>query len=53
MVVLQHSTKPFSTFDLSGNGTDIVARINQSVAESLMISLGVVMLDVPMNGILK
>ena len=36
MVVLEHSTKPFSTFDLSCNGIDMIARINQFVAESLM-----------------
>ena len=53
MVVLEHATKPFSALDLSRNGIDIIARIDELVAEALMVSLAVVMLDVFTNGVLK
>ena len=53
MVVLEHATKPFSALDLSRNGIDIIARIDEFIAEPLMIPLAVVMLDVFTNGVLE
>lgn len=52
-VVLEHSTKSLATFDHSGNGSSIVVRFDQFVAESLMNSLCMVVHDVFANGILK
>ena len=53
MVVLEHATKPFSALDLSRNGIDIIARIDELVAEALMVSLAVVMLNEVGNSSLK
>ncbi len=53
MVVLQHATEPFSVLGLSRNGIDIIARIDEMVAQTLMVSLAVVMLDVFTIGVLE
>ncbi|MEO2016292.1 MAG: hypothetical protein ABGZ53_18180, partial [Fuerstiella sp.] len=45
VVVLEHATESFSALDLSRNGTDIIARINELVAEALMVSLAMIMLN--------
>ena len=42
MVVLQQPTEPFPALDLAGTLTNIILGFEQSIAESLMISLGVV-----------
>ena len=53
MVVLEHATESFSALDLTSDGIDIIARIDEPVAEALVVSLAVVMLDVFTNGVLK
>ena len=53
MVVLEQTTKSFTAFDFASNRTSITVRLNQLIAESLMIPLAVVMLDVFTNGILE
>ena len=53
MVVLEQSTKPMPTLDLAGDSFDVSIGMNQLVGQPLMISLGVVMLDVLPNCILK
>ena len=53
MVVLQHATESFAALNLSRNGIDIIARIDEMVAQTLMVSLAVVMLDVFTNGVLE
>ena len=53
MVVLQHSTKPFTAWDSAHDRTRMVIRLNEFVTESLMIALGVVVLDVLLHGLLK
>ena len=45
VVVLQHATESFSALDLSRNGIDIIARIDELVAEALMVSLAMIMLE--------
>ena len=52
-VVLEHSTESFTAFDFASNRTSITVRLNQLIAESLMIPLTVVMLDVFTNGLLE
>ena len=53
MVVLEHATESFSALNLSRNGIDIIARIDELVAEALMVSLGMIVLDVFTNCVLK
>jgi hypothetical protein len=53
VVVLEHATKPFSALDLSRNGIDIIARIDELVAEALMVSLAMIMLNEVGNSSLK
>ena len=53
MVVLQHATESFSAFDSARDGTDICGRLDELIAEPLMIPLAVVVLDVLMHGVLK
>ena len=42
VVVLQHATEPFSALDLTSDGTNILIRINEMVAQALMISLAMI-----------
>jgi len=53
MVVLQHSTESFSALDFTSDGTDILIRINEMVAQALMIPLAMIMLNVFTNCVLK
>ena len=53
MVVLEHATESFAALNLSRNGIDIIARIDELVAEALMVSLAMIMLDVFTNCVLK
>jgi hypothetical protein len=53
VVVPQHATKSLTAFDPASNGISIILWLNQLIAEPLMISLAVVMLDVFTNGVLE
>ena len=53
VVVLQHATESFSALNLSRNGIDIIARIDELVAEALMVSLAMIMLNEVGNSSLK
>jgi len=46
VVAPQHSTESFATLDLSSDSTNFFARINQLIAESLMIPFGVIVLKI-------
>lgn len=45
MIVLEQSAKPLSTFDLSVNASDFFTRLNDRVAQSLVIALMLVVLQ--------
>jgi hypothetical protein len=45
MVILQQPSQPFPTLDLAGNLADLVARLNELIVESLVISFAVVVLE--------
>ena len=49
MVVLQHVTESFAARDLTSDGTNILIRLDELVAQALMISLGMIVLDVFTN----
>ena len=49
VVGLQHATESFTALDLTSDGTNILIRINEMVAQALMISLGMIVLDVFTN----
>ena len=53
MVVLQHATESFAALDFTSDGTNILIRLDEFIAEALMVSLGVVMLDVYAYGVPK
>ena len=53
VVVLQHATESFAALNLSRNGIDIIARIDELVAEALMVSLAMIMLNEVGNSSLK
>ena len=53
VVVLQHATESFSALDSAHNDTDICARIDELVAEALMVSLAMIMLNEVGNSSLK
>ena len=53
MVVLEHATKPFSALDLTSDGTDSFLWIDELVAQTLMVSLAMIMLNVFTNGVLE
>jgi len=53
VVVLEHATEPLSAFDFSISGSCIIARLNQLIAQSLMVPFGVIMLDVFTHGVLQ
>jgi hypothetical protein len=42
MVILQQPSQPFPTLDLAGNLADLVARLDELIVESLVISFAVV-----------
>ena len=45
MVGLEHATESFAALNLCRNGIDIIARIDELIAEALMVSLGMIMLN--------
>ena len=53
VIVLEHATKPFPAFDPASDDSSIIDWLDQLIAESLMISLAVAMLDVFTHGILQ
>ncbi|TWW10823.1 hypothetical protein E3A20_05920 [Planctomyces bekefii] len=53
MVVLQHAAESFSAFDPASDGVTITGWFNQLIAQSLMVSFGMVMLDVFTHGMLQ
>lgn len=53
MVVLQHATESFSALDLTSDGTDSFLWIDEMVAQTLMVSLGMIMLNEVGNSSLK
>ena len=53
MVVLQHATESFSALDLTSDGTDSFLWIDEMVAQALMVSLGMIMLNEVGNTSLK
>ena len=46
MIVLQDAAESFTTFDRTGDRTDVVAGLDKLAIEPLMISFSVMMLDV-------
>ena len=52
VVVLQHATESLTAFDFAITGSSIFARLNQLIAESLMVPFGMVMFDVFTKGVL-
>ena len=46
MVELEHATKSLTAFDPAITGSRNFARLNQLIAESLMVPFGMVMVDV-------
>ena len=53
MVVLQHATESFSALDLTSDGTDSFLWIDEMVAQTLMVSLAMIMLNEVGNSSLK
>jgi hypothetical protein len=53
VVVLEHCTKPFSALDLTSDGTDSFLWIDELVAQALMVSLAMIMLNEVGNSSLK
>ena len=53
VVVLQHATEPFSALDLTSDGTDSFLWIDELVAQTLMVSLAMIMLNEVGNSSLK
>ena len=53
VVVLEHATESFSALDLTSDGTDSFLWIDELVAEALMVSLAMIVLDVFTNCVLK
>ena len=47
MVVLQHATESLTALDFAISGSCIIARLNQLIAQSLMVPFGVVMGQCP------
>lgn len=53
VVGLEHATESFVALNLCRNGIDIITRIDELIAEALMVPLGMIMLDVFTNCVLK
>ena len=53
MVVLQHATEPFTALNVAISRSSILLRLDELVAEALMVSLGMIVLDVFTNCVLK
>lgn len=50
MIVLEKSTESFTTFDLSTDQSNFLARFDQLVAQSLMVSFSMEMVQVAGDG---
>lgn len=50
MVVLQQAAQPLAALDLASHLTDFLSRLDQCVAEPLMVPLGVKMDQVSVSG---
>lgn len=46
MVVLEHPTESFTAFNLPSDGTDTFRRLDELIAQTLMVPFGMVVLDV-------
>ena len=53
VVVLQRSTKPFTAFNSASDGTDSFLWVDEMVAQTLLVSSGMIMLDVIPHHLLK
>jgi hypothetical protein len=53
VVVLQHATQPFAALNLTSDGTDSSLWIDELVAEALMVSPAMIMLNEVGNSSLK
>ena len=53
VVVLEQTTESFSALDLTSDGTDSFLWIDEMVAQALMVSLGMIMLNEVGNTSLK
>ena len=53
VVVLQHATESFTTLDLARDGTNSFLWIDECIAEPLMVSLAMIMLNEVGNSSLK
>ena len=51
MIVTQHAAESFATFDLADRSSDFFAWDNDLVGQALMISFGVIMVKVRVDGI--
>ncbi len=52
MVIVEHATESLTAFDLAHDDF-IIDRLNQFIAQSLMVSLLVIVLDVFTHGVLQ
>lgn len=50
---IPHSTEPFTALDFASSSADFFIRLIKSVAKPLMVSLGVIMLNVLTNSVFK
>ena len=46
MVILQHATESFSALEHTSDGTNSFLWVDEMVAQTLLVSLGMIMLDV-------
>ena len=53
VVILRHATKPFTACDSAHDRIRMVIRLNEFIAQSLMVSLLVIVFDVFMHRVLK
>jgi len=53
MVILQHATESFSALDHTSDGTNSFLWVDEMVAQTLLVSSGMIMLDVIPHHLLK
>jgi hypothetical protein len=53
VIVLEHPIESFTAFDPASDGITIIGWLHQLIAQSLMVSFGVVMLDVFTHSVLQ
>lgn len=46
MVVLKQAAEPFTAWDAASNGANIISGLDQLITQTLVVLLGVVVLDV-------